>query len=79
MTPTTKLTYALVEVAMGRAHADLVIRDGRWVSVQSGEMIPHTDIAIVDGHIAYVGSDASHTIGEKTKSKPKVAILCLVC
>jgi len=67
MTSSTKLTYALVEVAMGRAHADLVIRDGRWVSVQSGEMIPHTDIAIVDGHIAYVGSDASHTIGEKTK------------
>jgi adenine deaminase len=52
---------------MGRAHADLVIHDGKWVSVQSGEIIPHTDIAIVDGHIAFVGSDASHTIGEKTK------------
>ncbi len=67
MTPSTKLTTSLVNVAMGRAHADLVIRDGRWVSVQSGEMVPHTDIAIVNGHIAYVGSDASHTIGEKTK------------
>jgi adenine deaminase len=67
LTPSTKLTTSLVNVAMGRAHADLVIRDGRWVSVQSGEMVPHTDIAIVNGHIAYVGSDASHTIGEKTK------------
>jgi len=67
MTTSTKLTAALVNVAMGRAKADLVIRDGRWVSVQSGEMVPHTDIAIVNGHIAYVGSDASHTIGEKTK------------
>ena len=63
----TKLKYSLVEVAMGRTHADLVIRDGKWVSVQSGEIVPHTDIAIVAGHIAYVGSDASHTIGKKTK------------
>lgn len=67
MTASTKLTTSLVNVAMGRAHADLVIHDGKWVSVQSGEIIPHTDIAIVDGHIAFVGSDASHTIGEKTK------------
>lgn len=67
MTPSTKLTTALVDVAMGRAHADLVIRGGRWVSVQSGEIIPNMDVAIVQGHIAYVGRDASHTIGKKTK------------
>ena len=40
---------ALVDVAMGRRPADLVIRDGRWVCVQSGEVIPHTDIAIDRG------------------------------
>ena len=67
MPASTKLTRSLVDVAMGRAHADLVIRGGKWVSVQSGEIVPNTDIAIVDGHIAYVGSDASHTIGKKTK------------
>jgi adenine deaminase len=67
MVNSTKLRYSLVEVAMGRSHADLVIRDGKWVSVQSGEIVPHTDIAIVSGHIAYVGSNASHTIGKKTK------------
>ncbi|MBL8079631.1 MAG: adenine deaminase [Anaerolineales bacterium] len=67
MTSSTKLTKALVDVAMGRAHADLVIRGGKWVSVQSGEIIPDTDIAIVQGHIAYVGRDATHTIGKKTK------------
>jgi adenine deaminase len=67
MTPSTKLTRSLVDVAMGRAHADLVIRGGKWVSVQSGEIIPETDVAIVNGHFAYVGSDASHTIGKKTK------------
>lgn len=67
MPNSTKLTRLLVDVAMGRKPADLVIRGGKWVSVQSGEIIPGTDIAIVDGHIAYVGADAKHTIGRKTK------------
>lgn len=67
MSSSTKLTTALVDVAMGRAHADLVVKNGRWVSVQSGEIIPNIDIAVVQGHIAYVGHDASHTIGRKTK------------
>ncbi len=62
-----KLRRTLVDVAMGRRPAEMVIRDGRWVSVQTGEIIPHTDIAIVDGHIAFVGADASHTIGDETK------------
>ncbi len=61
------LTKKLVDVAMGRIPADLVIRNGVWVSVQSGEFIPETDIAVVDGHIAYVGEDASHCIGDETK------------
>ena len=67
MPSSTKLTRTLVDVAMGRRPADLVIRGGKWVSVQSGEIIPHTDIAIADGHIAYVGSDASHAIAKTTK------------
>lgn len=57
----------LVDVAMGRAFADLVIRQGKWVSVQSGEIVPDTDIAIVNGRIAFVGSDASHAIGDDTE------------
>ena len=67
MPSSTKLTRVLVDVAMGRSPADLVIQNGNWVSVQSGEIIPDTDIAIRDGHIAYVGEDAGHTIGRKTK------------
>ena len=67
MSSHTKLTRALVDVAMGRLAADLVVQNGNWVSVQSGEIIPGSDIAIKDGHIAYVGEDASHTIGKKTK------------
>jgi len=67
MPSSTKLTRALVDTAMGRMPADLVIRNGQWVSVQSGEIIPHTDVAITDGHVAYVGENASHAIGKKTK------------
>src|SRR3990172_1869826 len=67
MASSTKLTQVLVDVAMGRAHADLVIRGGKWVCVQSGEIVPNSDMAIVNGHIAFVGSDVSHTIGKKTK------------
>lgn len=60
-------TRALVDVAMGRVPADLVIRNGRWVCVQSGEIIPNTDIAVKGERIAYVGPDAGHTIGKETK------------
>ena len=56
----------LVDVAMGRAAADLVVRNGRWMCVQSGEIIPQTDIAIKGERFAYVGPDAAHTIGEHT-------------
>jgi adenine deaminase len=67
MPSSTKLTRALVDTAMGRVPADTVILNGRWVCVQSGEIVPKTDIAIKDGHIAYIGKDASHTVGKKTK------------
>lgn len=61
------LSRTLVDVAMGRTPADLVILNGRWVSVQSGEIVPTTDIAIKSGRIAYVGPDANHTIGDDTQ------------
>jgi adenine deaminase len=57
----------LVDVAMGRQAADLVIKNGRWVNVHSGEIIPNTDVAVCGSRIAYVGEDASHAIGEMTK------------
>ncbi len=62
----SSLTKTLIDVAMGRKPADLVIRNGQWVCVQSGEIVPDTDIAIKDGHIAYVGPDAAHTIRKDT-------------
>ncbi|GLS29453.1 Adenine deaminase [Mesorhizobium albiziae] len=57
----------LVDVATGRKPADLVVRNGRWVNVHSGEIIPGTDIAVVAGRFAYCGPDASHAIGTGTK------------
>ncbi len=57
----------LIDVAIGRAAADLVVRNGRWVNVYSGEIIPGTDIAVACGRFAYVGPDARHAIGEGTR------------
>jgi adenine deaminase len=57
----------LVDCAMGRRPADIVIRDAQWVSVQTGEIIPHTDIAVIGDRVAFIGSDASHAIGSKTE------------
>jgi adenine deaminase len=62
-----KITRNLVDVAMGREKADLVIRQGQLCSVQTGEILAGMDVAIADGRIAFVGADATHTIGEKTK------------
>ena len=56
----------LVDVAVGRKPADIVITDGKWICVQSGEIIEHTDIAISGHRIAYVGEDARHAIGPGT-------------
>ena len=61
------ISRSLVDVAMGRSQADLVIQNGNWVCVQSGELVHNTDIAIKGKRIAYVGENASHTIGNKTQ------------
>ncbi len=65
--PWHEVTQQLVDVAMGRQVADLVIENGRWVNVHSGEIIPNTDVAIWQSRIAYVGENADYTIGEETK------------
>ncbi len=57
----------LIDVAMGRTPAELVVRGGRWVNVYSGEIIDTTDVAVVAGRIAFVGPDASHAIGSETR------------
>jgi len=67
MSSSIGLTRTLIDVAMGRQPADLVLRKGTWVCVQSGEFVPGTDVAIKEGRIAYVGPDAVHTIGKQTR------------
>ncbi|PKO06857.1 MAG: adenine deaminase [Chloroflexi bacterium HGW-Chloroflexi-3] len=57
----------LVNVAMGRKTASLVIKNGRWVCVQTGEIIENIDVAISGQRIAYVGENADHCIGLNTK------------
>ena len=65
--PWHEVAPLLVDVSMGRKPADLVVRNGRWVNVHSGEIIAGTDLAIVAGRFAYCGADASHAIGKGTK------------
>ena len=57
----------LIDVAMGRTPADMVIRNGRWVNVHSGEIIAGTDVAIAAGRFAFIGTDAGHAIGPATQ------------
>ena len=65
--PWHAVSRELVDCAMGRVPADIVIQHGRWACVQTGEIIPDTDIAIKGSRIAYVGPDAGHTIGPETR------------
>lgn len=67
MDPTQIQLRNLIDTAMGRIPADLVIHSGTWVCVQTGEFVEKTDIAIKDGRIAYIGSDASHCIQKGTR------------
>ena len=60
------LNRTLVDVAMGRVPADLVVRSGELVNVDSGRIEPGVDVAIKGSRIALVG-DAGHCIGKRTK------------
>src|SRR3972149_2475868 len=51
---------------MGEKKADLILKNCSLVNVYSHEILPQTQIAIVNERIAYVGLDASHTLGSKT-------------
>lgn len=57
----------LIAVAAGRRSADLVVRGGTWVNVQTREALPEHDIAIAEGRFAYCGPDAGHCIGDGTE------------
>jgi adenine deaminase len=62
----SEVTQRLAAVAKGFEKADMVIKNGKLVNVNTGEIISGIDVAITHGRIALVG-DATHTIGENTK------------
>jgi adenine deaminase len=66
-TPLHEMTRELAATARGDLPATLVVRGGTLVSVTSGEILPNTSVAAQGPRVAYVGSDASHTIGDETR------------
>lgn len=60
-----EVTKLLVSTALGREKADLVVRGGNLVNVNSGELLEDMDVAVKKDRIALIGR-ADHTIGNKT-------------
>lgn len=57
----------LIDVAMGRSHADLAVVNARMLNVYTGEILDGSQIAVSQKWIAYVGRDASASIGPQTQ------------
>jgi adenine deaminase len=64
--PLHEVTKDLVDVAMGRKEAELVIKNAKLVNVCTHEILNNMMVAITKGRIALVG-DATHCIGADTK------------
>lgn len=64
--PLEEITMELSDVAMGRRPADLVIKNGRLVNVNTHEIQDGVDVAVYRERIALVG-DASACIGDNTR------------
>ncbi|MDC0171526.1 amidohydrolase family protein [Candidatus Nitrosopelagicus sp.] len=54
-------------VSIGDNHADLVLKNCSLINVYTNEIQEKIQISIKNDRIAFVGTDASHTIGSKTK------------
>ena len=65
--PLHEMTRELAATARGELPATLVVRGGTLVSVTSGEILPGMSVAVQGSRIAYVGPDASHTVGDGTR------------
>lgn len=60
------MTRILVDTAMGRQKADLVVRNARLVNVNSGEVLEKHDVAVKKDRIALVGN-AEDSVGPGTE------------
>jgi adenine deaminase len=65
--PLSDVTRELTAVCMGRAPAEVVIRNGRLVNVHTREVLKDDDVAIAHGRVAMFG-DVSHTVGPETET-----------
>lgn len=59
--------HTLNATATGNADADLIIRGASLANVYTGQLEKNIDIAIAGERIAYVGQDAMHTAGPRTR------------
>ena len=66
----TKLSSTLSEinsVSVGDDYADLILQNCSLINVYTNEIQEKIQISIKNDRIAFVGEDASHTLGPKTK------------
>ncbi len=56
----------LMNVALGKEKADLVILDAKILNVYTGEIIDKHSVSVKGSHIAYTGDNAGHTVGPDT-------------
>ncbi|MFC1925448.1 adenine deaminase C-terminal domain-containing protein [Chloroflexota bacterium] len=56
----------LIDTALGREKADMVVANADLVNVYSGELLRGWSVAVKGDRIAYVGETADHTIGPDT-------------
>ena len=64
--PLHEMTRDLAAVAAGRRPANLVIRNGRWVNVHSGEILAHSTVAVCGCRVAACGPDVEPVTGPET-------------
>lgn len=67
MTLNPETMKSLAAVALGDEAADLVIRNAALADVYTRELLEAHSVAVKGERIAYVGPDASHTLGRETK------------
>ena len=62
----SSMIYDLNKTAMGEKPCDLLLKNCSLINVYSKEIINNIQISILGDRIAYVGYNASHTIGQNT-------------
>ncbi|MFC1923901.1 adenine deaminase C-terminal domain-containing protein [Chloroflexota bacterium] len=63
----TEKIKILIDTALGKTKADIVVANADLVNVYSGELLRGQSVAIKEDRIAYVGENAEHTTGPDTQ------------